>query len=271
MENKILTDKEIVTTLGLCTEHPSQCVHRYDCPLRNISDCTYLLQKQVLDFIHRLQTENKEYETVFDIYNQRKYRKMFLEEWKKEYQKELDKQGDGVIAGFPDSDYVYKRYFEQKAEIERLTAKYRNLENNYEYDHELYRQYELENQKLKEEIERLTEVKNEYSVGYLDGYGQARMEDYYENAELQKQVDELTDKLGKVLLEIDIDEMLVAKGVEKAVKDTAKEIIEKFLGYMGSQQQFCIVDEEHKTLIDCDKLFDFVGQLAREKGVEIEK
>jgi hypothetical protein len=52
--------------------------------------------------------------------------------------------------------------------------------------------------------------------------------------------------------------------------DTAREIFEKFLGYIGSQQQFCIVDEEHKTLIDCDKLFDFVGNLAKEEyGVDL--
>lgn len=31
-----------------------------------------------------------------------------------------------------------------------------------------------------------------------------------------------------------------------------------------------LTDEEHKTLIDCDKLFDFVGNLAKEKGVEVE-
>ena len=52
--------------------------------------------------------------------------------------------------------------------------------------------------------------------------------------------------------------------------DTAREIFEKLLGYIGSQQQFCIVDEEHKTLIDCDKLFNFVGNLAKEKyGVDL--
>ena len=49
-----------------------------------------------------------------------------------------------------------------------------------------------------------------------------------ENAELQKQVDELTDKLGNVLLGVKADEMLVAKGVEQAVKDTAKEILQEF-------------------------------------------
>ena len=52
--------------------------------------------------------------------------------------------------------------------------------------------------------------------------------------------------------------------------DTAREIFEKVLGYIGSQQQFCIVDEENKTLIDCEKLFDFVGNLAKEKyGVDL--
>jgi hypothetical protein len=54
------------------------------------------------------------------------------------------------------------------------------------------------------------------------------------------------------------------------VKKTAKEIFEKLLGYMGSNQKFCIVDDEHKTLIDCDKLFEFVGRLGEEYGVKLE-
>ena len=90
-----------------------------------------------------------------------------------------------------------KIFYEQKAEIEQLTAKYRNLENNYEYDHELYRQYELENQKLKEENERLTEEN-----GYLDCCAKQFLADYrkceIERAELQKQVDELKEQLKSV-------------------------------------------------------------------------
>ena len=39
-------------------------------------------------------------------------------------------------------------------------------------------------------------------------------------------MDELTDKLGKVLLGIKADEILVARGIYQAVKDTAKEIYE---------------------------------------------
>ena len=133
------------------------------------------------------------------------------------------------------------KFLEAKAEIERLTERETFLENAWKTSRESTQTVEIA---LKA--------------------NRAREE------ELQKQVDELTDKLGKVLSGIKADELLVAKGIEQAVKDTAKEIFEKLLGYIGSQQQFCIVDEEHKTLIDCDKLFDFVGKLAKEKGVEVE-
>lgn len=108
-----------------------------------------------------------------------------------------------------------------------------------------------------------------------------------EKRELQKKIDELKEKttdlhLDKQELMNEISEHKNAHErlneayvnlnnlYQQAVKETAKEIFEKLLGYMGSQQQFCIVDEEHKTLIDCDKLFDFVGNLAKEKGVEVE-
>ena len=64
-------------------------------------------------------------------------------------------------------------------------------------------------------------------------------------------------------------EALYKAGYRKE-SDTAREIFEKVLGYIGSQQQFCIVDKGHKALIDCDKLFDFVGNLAKEKyGVDL--
>ena len=120
MKEKKLTDKEIVKGLKNWILH----------------DCTAKQEDLVnaLDLIHRLQSENAElkednesWKNIFHIGEERKYRKMFNEEWKKEYQKELDKQGKGLIAGSPDFDYVYKRYFEQKAEIERLTEKYENM------------------------------------------------------------------------------------------------------------------------------------------------
>ena len=78
------------------------------------------LLKDVLTLINELESENKELRVVVDIANERAYRKKFTDEWRKEYQKELDKQGEGHIAGYPDFDLVYKLYFEQKDRIAEL-------------------------------------------------------------------------------------------------------------------------------------------------------
>ena len=79
--------------------------------------------QQLKDKVTELESENKELRVVVDIANERTYRKKFIEEWRKEYQKELDKQGKGHIAGFPDFDLVYKLYFEQKDRIAELEDK----------------------------------------------------------------------------------------------------------------------------------------------------
>ena len=197
MEEKKLTDEEIVKALECCANGGSQ----KDCDLCPIGvikcfEQENLMPQLALDLINRLKEGRK---TFFRIAKQRNEEKRELE----------------------------KKVEELQTEIERL----------------------------KEENEYLDMVAKQALTGYQN---------------TQVQVDELTEKLGKVLSGIKADELLVAKGIEQAVKDTAKEIFEKLLGYMGSQQQFCIVDEEHKTLIDCDKLFDFVGKLAKEKGVEVE-
>ena len=84
------------------------------------------LLKDVLTLINELESENKELRVVTDIANERTYRKKFTDEWRKEYQKELDKQGEGHIAGFPDFDLVYKLYFEQKDRIAELEDKIEN-------------------------------------------------------------------------------------------------------------------------------------------------
>ena len=83
----------------------------------------------ILTLINELESENKELRVVVDIANERTYRKKFTDEWRKEYQKELDKQGNGHIAGFPDFDLVYKLYFDQKdriAELEKENALIKN-------------------------------------------------------------------------------------------------------------------------------------------------
>ena len=78
--------------------------------------------------------ENKELGSVISIANEREYRKKFNDDWRKEYQKELDKQGNGHIAGYPDFDLVYKLYFEQKdriAELEEDKEKWQRKAVNY--------------------------------------------------------------------------------------------------------------------------------------------
>ena len=82
--------------------------------------------QQLKDKIAELEDEIKRLEIVVDIANERTYRKKFTDEWRKEYQKELDKQGNGHIAGFPDFDLVYKLYFEQKDRIAELEDKIEN-------------------------------------------------------------------------------------------------------------------------------------------------
>ena len=92
------------------------------------------LLKDVLTLINELESENEMLKILVDIANERTYRKKFIEEWRKEYQKELDKQGNGHIAGHPDFDLVYKLYFEQKdriAELEEDKEKWQRKAVNY--------------------------------------------------------------------------------------------------------------------------------------------
>lgn len=90
--------------------------------------------QQLKDKVTELESENKELRVVTDIANERTYRKKFTDEWRKEYQKELDKQGNGHIAGYPDFDLVYKLYFEQKDRIAELenTDYYKEIEKKKE-------------------------------------------------------------------------------------------------------------------------------------------
>lgn len=63
----------------------------------------------VLNLIQTQQEEIEEYERTLDIFDNREYRKRYLEEERAKRPKLL----------YPDADEIYKRYFEQKAEIEK--------------------------------------------------------------------------------------------------------------------------------------------------------
>ena len=181
--------------------------------------------EKTLALIYRLQDEKKEYETLFDIYNERKYRKMFNEEWKKEYQKELDKQGEGVIAGFPDGDYVYRRYFEQKAEIERLTEQsgkhiidcdYWKNRNNVLADS--YKKLEKQNTELQKQVDDLKEKIMNLKFAMID---RVARKSYDSLLTMPEDVEEVFG---------DAYESEFNKFLGQAVKDTAREILLSLIG-----------------------------------------
>lgn len=125
--------KEIKKAMECCVDsikYGCEC-----CPYhKSSSDCQELLIWDMQTYINELESENKELRVVTDIANERTYRKKFTDEWRKEYQKELDKQGNGHIAGHPDFDLVYKLYFEQKdriAELEEDKEKWQRKAVNY--------------------------------------------------------------------------------------------------------------------------------------------
>ena len=53
-------------------------------------------------------------------------------------------------------------------------------------------------------------------------------------------------------------------------QETAREILQEMFGYFGSYQKFCIVDDEHKTLIDLDGLWAKGVELAKKYGIDME-
>lgn len=130
----------------------------------------------------------------------------------------------------------------------------------------LYEENEFLNGCLREqkaEIERLTEETNQDTITHID----LCTENFLlrkQNAELQKQVDELTDKLGKVLSGIKMDELLVAKGIEQAVKDTAKEIYSEI-----DDSDILVLETQEYGEIEVVSM-ERLKEIIKSKGVEVE-
>ena len=118
--------KEIKNNIIICSTK-IECKGCSLFPNMKSTNCRNKLLADALTLINELESENKELRVVTDIANERTYRKKFTDEWRKEYQKELDKQGNGHIAGHPDFDLVYKLYFEQKDRIAELEKENRQL------------------------------------------------------------------------------------------------------------------------------------------------
>lgn len=49
-------------------------------------------------------------------------------------------------------------------------------------------------------------------------------------------------------------------------KETAKEILQELLCFVGSNQKFCIVDDNHKNLIEVDGVFTTIEKIAKKYG-----
>ena len=88
--------------------------------------------------------------------------------------------------------------------------------------------------------------------------------------------DEIVVKKSKIgMLEKTIDYLEMEKAQlykqrEQAEQETVREVLQEMFGYMGSQQKFCIVDDEHKTLIELDGLWAKGAELAKKHGIELE-
>lgn len=63
----------------------------------------------------------------------------------------------------------------------------------------------------------------------------------------------------------------IADELNEASKETAEKFYDKVMSFIGSNQKFWIVDGEHITIIQVDKLFDFVMETAKQLGVEIKE
>lgn len=88
---------------------------------------------------------------------------------------------------------------------------------------------------------------------------------------------ELENKIEKgVLVEVETETATKEKlrELKKALEikeETAREILTDLLGFCGSKQKFCIVDDEHKTLIDLDELWTKLNNLQEKYNIELEE
>ena len=103
-----------------------------------------------------LKSDNLEYQRIQDIFDKRTYRKKYLEERRKEEPNLL----------YPDTDEIYRRYYELQKENQQLRNEYRNIqqdgyirgraEEQQKAEQIIYENY-ISKQKIKNKIERIQE------------------------------------------------------------------------------------------------------------------
>ena len=179
MEEKKLTDEEIVKALDFCTVY-EDCE---ECEYDDIAGCRSFLMRNALELIHRLKNEN--------------------ESLKKQIE-ELSKPRKKILANKVYSDSTLKKW-----KKEDLIEHIRILEHNWLCAEEFYNNSVKNSEKIfyeqKAEIERLTEERNEYKDLYETMYRKyADLQDKDFNCEaLRKQRNEYLDKALELQKQVD--------------------------------------------------------------------
>ena len=133
--------------------------------------------------------------------------------------------------------------------------------------------------KKKQDIDELANDINKHCIDLNENYcGSINCVSCLARA-LNKQGYRKIDKDSVVLSREEYDEFLrqnfiideLKDCVKLASKETAEKLYDKVMSFIGSNQKFWIVDEEHITIIQVDKLFDFVMETAKQFGVEIKE
>ena len=208
MEEKKLTDEEIVKALECCAVEP--CEDCGNCPrFTKEKLCHKANAKQSLDLIHRLQSENEKLKPKKILAN-RVYSDATLKGWKKEDLIEQIRILEHNWAAAEEtlnnsSKNAEKLLAEQKAEIERLT---RELDDTISMN-EMYVEKVRENDELQKQVDELTAEKEDL---------------YFQNQNLQTYIDN--------------HEPIWKRNTEQAVKDTAKEILQKIMNIIKKSNGF---------------------------------
>lgn len=110
-----------------------------------------------------LKSDNLEYQRIQDIFDKRTYRKKYLEERRKEEPNLL----------YPDTDEIYRRYYELQKENQQLRNEYRNIqqdgyirgraEEQQKAEQIIYESY-ISKQIIKNKIEELSKTKGDLAT-----------------------------------------------------------------------------------------------------------
>ena len=255
-EKKLTNDTEI--DVGMIVKAFDCCRNNNceRCPLGevecNVLSCETFVMKKTLDLIHRLQDENAEYERKLedgelvstDWHDEQVLHLQAENESLTKQIEELSKPRKKILANKVYSDSTLKKWTK-----EQLIEQIRILEHNWACAEETFNNSVKNSDKIfseqKAEIERLMKLAGDKELKAIIAQNCVLNE---ENAELQKQVDELTEERANLQAEIATQKLKyealkcgrsIAVGIcevlgeakkteirQQAVKDTAKEILQ---------------------------------------------